>query len=319
MAKRKLGTSGLEVAPLAFGGNVFGWTADAATSFALLDAFTASGGNLIDTADVYSSWKPGNHGGESETIIGEWLKRSGKRDQVVIATKVGKPMGPADHGLSAAYVERAVDASLRRLQTDYIDLYFAHADDAETPLVETLHAFTRLVQQGKVRSIGASNYSAQRLTEALAVSRRDGLASYQCLQPLYNLCERGDYESSLEPVCVAHGLGVMTFFALASGFLTGKYRSKADLGKSVRGSGAGKYLNERGLAIVAALDTVAATVGATPAQVALAWQIARPGITAPIASATTPAQLDELVAAARLELDAPSIELIDRVSRTTTP
>ena len=314
MDKRKLGASGLEVAPLAFGGNVFGWTADTATSFALLDAFTASGGNLIDTADVYSSWKPGNHGGESETIIGEWLKRSGKRDQVVIATKVGKPMGPADHGLSAAYIERAVDASLRRLRTDYIDLYFAHADDAETPLAETLHAFTRLVQQGKVRSIGASNYSAQRLTEALAVSRRDGLASYQCLQPLYNLCERGDYESSLEPVCVAHGFGVIPYSSLASGFLTGKYRTPSDADGKARGGGVKKYINERGLHILAALDDVAGRYRATPAQAALAWQMARSSVTAPIASATSLAHLNELLGALQLTLDAEALARLDHAS-----
>ena len=315
---RPLGRSGLEVSPICLGGNVFGWTVDEATSFRLLDAWVDAGMNFVDTADVYSRWVPGHAGGESETIIGKWFRQSGKRHRVVLATKVGKPMGDADKGLSKAYIRRAVEASLRRLQTEVIDLYQAHDDDAATPLEETLGTFAELVKEGKVRAIGASNYTGPRLALALETSRRLGVPRYESLQPLYNLVEREPYESELEPVCVENGLGVINFYALASGFLTGKYRSAADLGKSVRGSGAGKYLNERGLAVLGALDAVAATVGATPAQVALAWQIARPSITAPIASATTPAQLDELVAAARLQLDAPSIELIDRVSRTTT-
>jgi aryl-alcohol dehydrogenase-like predicted oxidoreductase len=315
---RPLGRSGLEVSPICLGGNVFGWTVDEATSFRLLDAWVDAGMNFVDTADVYSRWVPGHAGGESETIIGKWFRQSGKRHRVVLATKVGKPMGDADKGLSKAYIRRAVEASLRRLQTEVIDLYQAHDDDAATPLEETLGTFAELVKEGKVRAIGASNYTGPRLALALETSRRLGVPRYESLQPLYNLVEREPYESELEPVCVENGLGVINFYALASGFLTGKYRSAADLGKSVRGSGAGKYLNERGLAVLGALDAVAATVGATPAQVALAWQIARPSITAPIASATTPAQLDGLVAAARLQLDAPSIELIDRVSRTTT-
>lgn len=315
---RPLGRSGLEVSPICLGGNVFGWTVDEATSFRLLDAWVGAGMNFVDTADVYSRWVPGHAGGESETIIGKWFRQSGKRHRVVLATKVGKPMGDADKGLSKAYIRRAVEASLRRLQTEVIDLYQAHDDDAATPLEETLGTFAELVKEGKVRAIGASNYTGPRLALALETSRRLGVPRYESLQPHYNLVEREPYESELEPVCVENGLGVINFYALASGFLTGKYRSAADLGKSVRGSGAGKYLNERGLAVLGALDAVAATVGATLAQVALAWQIARPSITAPIASATTPAQLDGLVAAARLQLDAPSIELIDRVSRTTT-
>ena len=315
---RPLGRSGLEVSPLCLGGNVFGWTVAEPMSFRLLDAWVDAGMNFIDTADVYSRWVPGHAGGESETIIGNWFRQSGKRRRVVLATKVGKPMGDADKGLSKAYIRRAVEASLRRLKTEVIDLYQAHDDDAQTPLEETLAAFAELIKEGKVRAIGASNHTGPRLALALETSRRLGVPRYESLQPLYNLVEREPYESELEPVCVEHGLGVINFYALASGFLTGKYRSTADLGKSVRGSGAGKYLNERGLEILAALDAVAATVGATPAQVALAWQIARPSITAPIASATTPAQLDELVAAARLKLDAPSIELIDRVSGATT-
>jgi len=312
---RQLGRSGLEVSPICLGGNVFGWTADETMSFRLLDAWVDAGMNFVDTADVYSRWVPGHAGGESETIIGKWFRQNKKRHRVVLATKVGKPMGDADKGLSKAYIRRAVEASLRRLRTEVIDLYQAHDDDAATPLEETLGAFAELVKEGKVRAIGASNYTAPRLALAIATSERLGLPRYESLQPLYNLVERDAFEAELEPVCVEHGLGVINFYALASGFLTGKYRSAADLGKSVRGGGAGKYLNERGLAILGALDAVAETVGATPAQVALAWQIARPSITAPIASATTPAQLDELVAAARLTLDAPSIAMIDRVSR----
>ncbi|MEO8310039.1 MAG: aldo/keto reductase [Caldimonas sp.] len=315
---RPLGRSALQVSPICLGGNVFGWTVDEAMSFRLLDAWVDAGMNFVDTADVYSRWVPGHVGGESETTIGKWLRQSGKRNRIVLATKVGKPMGDADKGLSKAYIRRAVEASLRRLKTEVIDLYQSHEDDAATPLEETLEAFAELVKEGKVRAIGASNYTGPRLALALETSRRLGVPRYESLQPLYNLVEREPYESELEPVCIENGVGVINFYALASGFLTGKYRSAADLGKSVRGSGVVKYLNERGLAILGALDAVAATVGATPAQVALAWQIARPGITAPIASATTPQQLDGLVAAARLQLDAPSIELIDRVSRATT-
>ena len=314
---RQLGRSGLEVSPICLGGNVFGWTVDESMSFRLLDAWVDAGMNFVDTADVYSRWVPGHAGGESETILGKWFRQSGKRNRIVLATKVGKPMGDDDKGLSKAYIRRAVEASLRRLKTEVIDLYQSHDDDAATPLEETLTTFADLIKEGKVRAIGASNHTGPRLALALETSRRLGVPRYESLQPLYNLVEREPYESDLEPVCREHGVGVINFYALASGFLTGKYRSAADLGKSVRGSGAGKYLNERGLAILGALDAVAATVGATPAQVALAWQIARPGITAPIASATSPAQLAELVGAAALTLDTPSIELIDRVSRAT--
>jgi len=315
MNTRSLGRSGLQVSPICLGGNVFGWTVDEAMSFRLLDAWVDSGMNFVDTADVYSRWVPGHAGGESETIIGKWLRQTGKRHRIVLATKVGKPMGDHDKGLSAAYVKRAVDASLKRLKTDFIDLYQSHDDDAETPLEETMSAFAELIQAGKVRAIGASNFTAPRLALALETSARLGVPRYESLQPLYNLVERESYESELENFCRDNGLGVINFYALASGFLTGKYRSAADLKKSVRGGGAGKYLNERGLAILAALDSVAQMIGATPAQVALAWQAARPGITAPIASATNPEQLAELVGAARLQLDTPSIELIDRVSR----
>jgi len=296
---------------------VFGWTVDESMSFRLLDAWVDAGMNFVDTADVYSRWVAGHAGGESETILGKWFRQSGKRNRVVLATKVGKPMGDNDKGLSKAYIRRAVEASLRRLKTEVIDLYQSHDDDAATPLEETLTTFADLIKEGKVRAIGASNYTGPRLALALETSRRLGVPRYESLQPLYNLVEREPFESELEPVCREHGVGVINFYALASGFLTGKYRSQADLGKSVRGGGAGKYLNDRGLAVLGALDAVAATVGATPAQVALAWQIARPGITAPIASATSPAQLAGLVDAAALTLDTPSIELIDRVSRAT--
>ena len=314
---RRLGRSDLDVSKLCLGGNVFGWTVDEAMSFRLLDAWVDAGMNFVDTADVYSRWVHGHAGGESETILGKWFRQSGKRNRVVLATKVGMAMGDtdADKGLAKARIRSAVEASLRRLRTDVIDLYQAHTDDATTPLEETLAAFAELIREGKVRAIGASNYSAPRLSEALAVSADAGLPRYETLQPLYNLMERPAYEDALEQVCVDNKLGVLNYYALASGFLTGKYRSSADLGKSVRSGGAKKYLDDRGKAVLGALDVVAGTLGATPGQVALAWQIARPSITSPIASASTPAQLDELVGAARLRLDTPSIELIDRATR----
>jgi aryl-alcohol dehydrogenase-like predicted oxidoreductase len=304
-ARRPLGRSGFHVAPIAFGGNVFGWTADEATSFSLLDAFVDSGFNLLDTADVYSRWAPGHTGGESESIIGRWLKQGGKRSRIVLATKVGMAMGDEGSGrkgLARAWIRQAVHDSLTRLQTDHIDLYQAHTDDTETPLEETLAAFAELITEGKVRAIGASNYSATRLAEALATSDRLGLPRYQTLQPHYNLVERAKYEDALEPLCRREGLGVINFFGLARGFLTGKYRNEADLAKSPRGAGVKGYLNAQGLGVLAALDAVAAAHQATPAQVALAWQIARPGITAPIASATSVAQWEELAGAAELVL-----------------
>jgi len=314
MQKRKLGNTGFEIAPLALGGNVFGWTADESTSFQLLDAFVDKGFNLVDTADVYSHWVPGHKGGESETIIGKWLKQSGKRDKVVIATKVGMAMGEDKKGLSAAYIRQAVEDSLHRLQTDRIDLYQAHKDDPNTPLEETLGAFSELIQQGKVRAVGASNYSGQRLAEALDVSSQKGLARYETLQPEYNLYERFAYETDLEQLCQKSGLGVICYFSLASGFLTGKYRSEADLSKSPRGQMVKKYLNARGLRILDALDEVAQQHGATPTQIALAWLMARPSIAAPIASATSLKQLNELVQAADLELSQASIELLNKAS-----
>jgi aryl-alcohol dehydrogenase-like predicted oxidoreductase len=250
MRTRGLGNSRLQVGPLAFGGNVFGWTADEPTSFRLLDAFVAAGFNLIDTADVYSRWAPGHQGGESETILGRWLRRSGKRNHVVIATKVGMEMGPAEKGLARSYILKAVERSLQRLQTDYIDLYQAHTDDEATPLEETLGAFAALIKQGKVRAIGASNYSAERLAQALRVSKENGLPRYECLQPLYNLYDRAPFEEALEPLCVKKGLGVITYFSLAAGFLTGKYRTEADLSQSPRGAKVKSYLNERGQGIL---------------------------------------------------------------------
>lgn len=314
MKKRKLGNSGLEVAPLAFGGNVFGWTVDEPTSFALLDAFVAAGFNLIDTADVYSRWVQGHRGGESETIIGKWLKRSGNRTKVVIASKVGKEMGPNSNGLSKTYILQAVEDSLRRLQTDYIDLYQSHADDPDTPLEETLEAYDQLIRQGKVRAIGASNYSAPRLAQSLEISEQTGYPRYESLQPLFNLYDRVDYEKELEPLCRVKGLGVISYFSLASGFLTGKYRSKDDLSKSARGDMVKKYLNERGFRIIEALDRVAQQHHMTPAKVALAWLISHPSITAPIASATNIEQLNELIEATAIELNPSAIGLLNQAS-----
>jgi aryl-alcohol dehydrogenase-like predicted oxidoreductase len=314
MHKRKLGDSGLEVSPLAFGGNVFGWTADETMSFRLLDTFVAEGFNLIDTADVYARWVQGLEGGESETIIGKWLKRSGKRQSVIIATKVGKEMGPDKKGLSRSYIFQAVEESLRRLQTDYIDLYQSHDDDTQTPLEETLDAFDRLIQDGKVRAIGASNFNAKRLAEALQVSEQYGYPRYQSLQPLFNLYDRADYEKDLEPLCREKGLAVISYFSLASGFLTGKYRSEADLADRARADIVKKYLNERGYRILEALDRVAQQHNVTPAQAALAWLIAQPTITAPIASATNLEQLNQLIQATSLELDPSSMALLNQAS-----
>lgn len=314
MKKRKLGRSGLEAYPLAFGGNVFGWTADERTSFALLDAFTAAGFSLVDTADVYSVWAPGHAGGESETIIGRWLKRSGRRQDIIIATKVGMEMSADKKGLSRAHILRSADDSLKRLQTDYIDLYQSHIDDEATPLAETLETYARLIEQGKVRAIGASNYKGERLAQSLLVSEQHGYPSYQTLQPLYNLYDRADYEANLEPLCLERGLGVITYFSLASGFLTGKYRSEDDLSKSLRGRRTKQYLNERGFRILDALDQTARQLNSTPARVALAWLIARPSVTAPIASATSLEQLDDLIGATRLELDPSSLELLTEAS-----
>lgn len=313
MQLRPLGRSPLAIAPLAFGGNVFGWSVDEKRSFELLDAFVDAGFNMVDTADVYSAWVPGNHGGESETIIGRWLKQSGKRDRVVIATKVAK--WAEQPGLSPVNIQQAVEGSLKRLQVECIDLYQAHEDDASIPLAETLGAFGRLIEQGKVRAIGASNYSADRFAEALRVSAEHGLPRYESLQPEYNLLQRAGYEHALEPLARREQIGVISYYALASGFLSGKYRSEADLAKSrSRGGSVRKYLNPRGLGILAALDRVAASHQATPAQVALAWLMARPGLTAPIAGATSVEQLHELLGALKLTLAPEEIALLDQAS-----
>ncbi len=313
--RRELGRSGLQVSPLCFGGNVFGWTADRRTSFRLIDAWLDAGFNFIDTADVYSIWAPGHVGGESETILGQWLKASGRRGDVIIATKVGKPMGPDKKGLKPAYIRQAVEDSLRRLQTDRIDLYQSHDDDADTPLEDTLGAFADLIRAGKVRAIGASNYSAPRLSEALATSARLGLPRYESLQPLYNLYDRAVFEDDLGPLCRNQQVGVISFYALAAGFLSGKYRSRADISKSVRGTNvSARYVNPRGMKVLAALDAVAARHNATPAQVAVAWVMAQPGVTSPIASATSLAQLKDLVAATRLRLDAASMATLNAAS-----
>ena len=312
---RTLGASGLETPPLILGGNVFGWTADREASFAILDRFVAAGGTMIDTADTYSAWAPGNKGGESETVIGEWLARRGRRDDVLIATKVG-----FDGGLGAANIARAIDGSLRRLGTDYVDLYYAHRDDPDVPLEETLEAFERLVQAGKVRALGASQISAERLEQALDMAAANGWTGYSVLQTWYSLVERPRYEDSLQDVVARHGLGMCAFYALANGYLTGKYRSRADLGKSVRGDRVEDYLEGNGPRILAALDAVAAETGATAAQVALAWTAAQPTVTAPLASARSLAQLEELLGSLALELKPhPLARLNERPKIGTVP
>ncbi len=318
MEKRKLGRSELEVTPVCFGGNIFGWTIDEATSFEILDAFVVAGGNFIDTADVYSKWVPGNQGGESETILGKWLKQRGNRDQVVIATKVGNDMGPRGKGLSRKHILQAIEDSLQRLQTDYIDLYQSHIDDESAPLEETLETYGELIRQGKVRAIGASNYSAARLKRALQISQQYGYPRYESLQPLYNLYDRADYEKELEPLTQEQEIGVISYFSLASGFLSGKYRSEKDLANSSRAGYVKKYLNVRGFQILEAIDKVAKIYHTTPTQVSLAWLIARKSVTAPIVSATKIEQLNEIVKAIALKLDPASIEILDRASAWDT-
>lgn len=315
MNKRKLGRSGLEVSPLAFGGNVFGWTVDEKKSFQLLDRFVSEGFNFIDTADMYSRWASGNEGGESETIIGNWLKKRGKRNDVIIATKVGLEMGPDKKGLSPAYIRSAVEDSLRRLQTDYIDLYQSHKDDEATPIADTLGTYQELIKAGKVRAVGASNYSAARFQEALATSEEHGLPRYETMQPNYSLAERAGFEDELQKVCTDNDVGVIPYFSLAAGFLTGKYRSEADLANKPRARMVKKYLNPRGLRILDALDGVAKDTESTPARVAIAWLGAQPGVTAPIASATSLLQLEELFAATRLDLSPAQLKSLDVASR----
>jgi aryl-alcohol dehydrogenase-like predicted oxidoreductase len=314
MDKRRLGRSDLLVPPLCLGGNVFGWTVDEATAFKLLDALVEAGLNFIDTADVYSVWVPEHQGGESETIIGRWMQTRGNRGGIILATKVGMEMAPDRKGLSKTYIRSAVEDSLRRLQTDYIDLYQSHKDDPDTDQEETLAAYQDLIREGKVRAIGASNFGVSRLKEALDLAQDQGLPRYESLQPKYNLYDRAEYEAELEPLCREYEVGVIPYYGLASGFLTGKYRSEDDFGKSVRGGRMSAYLNERGKRILSALDEISARHNATPAQVALAWLMARPGLTAPIASATSLEQMKDLVAATRLSLQAEDIASLDPAS-----
>ncbi|MGX7875155.1 aldo/keto reductase [Mesorhizobium sp. ORM6] len=314
MQKRRLGRTDLSIAPLVLGGNVFGWTADEKTSFDLLDRFVGGGLNAVDTADAYSRWVPGNKGGESETIIGNWMKDRGNRDKVVVITKVGSDMGQGHKDLSAAYIEKAVDASLKRLRTDVIDLYLSHWPDPTTPYEETLGAYEKLLAKGKVRHVGCSNLDAGQLRAALDVASLRGLPRYEVLQPEYNLYDRSSFDGPLRDLCVAEDIGVITYFSLAKGFLSGKYRSEADLGQSERGEDVGSYLNARGMRILAALDAVSARHSAKQAEVALAWAIARPGVTAPIASATKPGQMDSLIKAVSLELTADDMAELDKAS-----
>ena len=315
MQKRQLGNTDISVAPLAFGGNVFGWTIDEATSFSLLDAFVNFGFNIVDTANVYSTWVPGNKGGESETIIGNWLKATGKRDQIILATKVGKTMGDGAKGLTRDYILKSVEDSLQRLQTDYIELDQSHEDVVAVPLEETLYAYDLLIKQGKVRAIGASNYQAKRLAEALTISSSKNYPAYISLQPQYNLYDRAEFEDELEPLCLEKNLGVISYYSLASGFLTGKYRSKNDLAKSARGAGIAKYLNERGFLILQALDEVAERHHTVPAVISLAWLMHRKSITAPIASATSVKQLSELIKAVDIKLSDEDIRVLDGASK----
>jgi aryl-alcohol dehydrogenase-like predicted oxidoreductase len=304
--RRPLGKSGLSVAPLAFGGNVFGWTVDEATAFRLLDRFVDAGFNLIDTADTYSAWVPGHHGGESETIIGHWLEARGRREDVLIATKVGMEMAPVSKGLSRAHIEQSFAGSVSRLRTDHIDLYQSHTDDPSVPIEEPLRTYAGLMESGKIRAIGASNFSVDRLSGALRASGEEGLPRYESMQPRYNLLDRDSYEGDLEKLCGSAGLGVITYSSLASGFLSGKYRSKTDLSKSPRGARMEARLTGRGPAVLAALDGVAERLGVARSTVAIAWVVGRPGVTAAIASATSEEQLDELMEGARMQLDAAS-------------
>ncbi|MBN9072246.1 MAG: aldo/keto reductase [Rhizobiales bacterium] len=314
MQKRALGRTGLTIAPVVFGGNVFGWTADRKTSFAMLDRFTEAGFNAIDTADAYSRWVPGNRGGESETIIGEWQKSRGNRDRLVLITKVGSDMGAGKTDLSARWILEEVENSLRRLQTDYIDLYLSHWPDPDTPYAETLGAYEKLLKAGKVRAVGASNLDAEQFAEALEVSRALNLPRYDVLQPEYNLYDRSGFDGPLRDLTMREDIGVITYYSLAKGFLSGKYRDRQDLGKSARGGGVEEYLNPRGFAILKALDTVSAKHGAKPAEVALAWIVAREGVTAPIASATSVEQVESLVRGGTLRLEAEDIAALDRAS-----
>lgn len=317
MEKRKLGRTSIRIAPIAFGGNVFGWTVDEKKAFELLDAFIGAGFDMIDTANSYSRWAPGNKGGESETIIGNWMKQRGNRDRVIIATKVGSDIGQGHRDISRNHILSAVEDSLRRLQTEYIDLYQTHWDVETVPVEETLEAHAQLVKEGKVRFIGASNFSPTRLKASLEASRRDGYPRYESVQPLYNMYDREGFERSLQKLCLDEEIGVITYYSLASGFLTGKYRSEADLTKSARGNGIKKYLNEKGMRILAALDEVSGEYGTTPASVSLAWLMSRPAVTAPIASATTMLQLESLTKAAELQLTDDAVKRLEQASSAT--
>jgi len=310
MEKRQLGNTDLQVYPIAFGGNVFGWTLDEKKSFEILNGFTDAGFNFIDTADVYSRWKPGNSGGESEKIIGKWLKEKKNRHDIILTTKVGSDMGDGKKGLKKKYILQAVEDSLKRLKTDYLDLYQTHFDDESTPVLETLEAYGQLVKDGKIRWIGTSNMLPERIKESLETSAEKGLPSYETLQPHYNLYAREKYESQYETLALGHGLGVFTYFSLESGFLTGKYRTKEDLKKSPRGGDMDKYFDERGMKILDALDEIAKQNNATPASVALAWLIQRPSVTAPIVSATSLEQLDAIIQAPELNLDSDAIRFL---------
>ena len=315
MEKRKLGNSGLEAAPLALGTNVFGWTIDEPSSFAILDHFVEAGFNLIDTADVYSSWKPGNKGGESEIIIGKWIRKSGKRDRIVLATKVGGSMNQGKVSLAKEYITKAVEDSLRRLQTDHIDLYQSHWDDLDIPVEEPLDTYAQLIKAGKVRAIGASNFSMERLQQAIDYSEQNGIPRYETLQPEYNLYNRAGFEKDLAPFCIEKGIGVINYFPLASGFLSGKYRSKEDASKSARGNGiVDRYLNERGFRILNALDKAAEKYATDPATIAIAWTMAQPFITAPIASATSVQQLQSLIKATEISLDQEAMQWLNDAS-----
>ncbi len=310
---KQLGNSDIKLAPLVLGGNVFGWTVNQEEGFKILDAFIDAGFNMIDTADIYSRWVTGNSGGESETIIGNWLARTGKRDKVLLATKVGMDMGEGRKGLSQSHIVTSVESSLKRLQTDYIDLYFSHSDDTSTPLEETMRAYSNLIKAGKVRVIGASNYSASRLRESLKISQTHGFPRYEALQPHYNLCERSLFEVELEKACLENKIGVVSYYSLASGFLTGKYRSEADLSQSQRGRGVQKYLNEKNLNLLSVIDDLASKHLATPAQISLAWLMARPSVTAPIASATSLIQLRDIMQAASIILDKNDLQQLDEI------
>jgi aryl-alcohol dehydrogenase-like predicted oxidoreductase len=312
--KRQLGHSEISVSPLAFGGNVLGWTVDEPTAFKILDAFVAAGFNFIDTADVYSRWVPGNHGGESETILGNWFKKSGNRQKIILATKAGMEMGPDQKGLSKNYILIAVEDSLKRLQTDYIDLYQSHKDDLKTKPQETLEAFSILVKQGKVRIIGASNFNAERLTESVKASEKYSFPVYQTLQPLYNLYDRDDFEKNLKPVCEKYGISVLPFYSLASGFLTGKYRSEKDFETTLRGQRTLKYFTKRGLRILNALDDASEKLNESQATIAVAWLLAQKYVTAPIASATSLSQLVHLIKAVSLKLDQETLSSLSAAS-----